>query len=72
MAMCQKQRQELNILRDTIDGELNRIAVTDDVNEIDSMVEYLTRNIQKYATKNKNRIQGIYEPEHIKGGNLKL
>lgn len=46
----------INILRDTIDGELNRIAVTDNPQEIQHMLKYLKKNIEKYADMNTYKI----------------
>lgn len=68
----QKAMQEIRNLRDMIDGELNRIAITDDANEIQMMTECLVKDIKKYAEKNTNRIKGIYQPDVIVGGNLQL
>lgn len=50
-------------LRDLMDGELNRIAVTADLKEIDKMVDILQRNILKYAEIHRNRIKrdGVYD-----------
>ena len=36
-----KLRQEINNTRDMIDGELNRIMVTDDIEEIRGLTYYL-------------------------------
>ena len=44
-------------IRDMIDGELNRIAVTDDTDEIIKMMGYLVININKYAEISKSRIR---------------
>lgn len=44
-------------IRDMIDGELNRIAVTDDTDEIIKMMGYLVININKYAEIAKSRIR---------------
>lgn len=41
--------QKQSNLRDMIDGELNRIAITDDSNEIILMLGYLMGNISEYA-----------------------
>lgn len=70
--VCNEQHKEITNLRDMIDDELNRIAITDDLNEINVMTEYLVKNIQKYAAKNSDRVKGIFNPDVIKGGNLKL
>lgn len=44
-------------IRDMIDGELNRIAVTDDTDEIIKMMGHLVININKYAEIAKSRIR---------------
>jgi hypothetical protein len=44
-------------IRDMIDGELNRIAITDDTDEIIKMMGYLVININKYAEIAKSRIK---------------
>lgn len=41
-----KLRQEINNTRDMIDGELNRIMVTDDIEEIRGLTYYLFCNIK--------------------------
>jgi hypothetical protein len=48
-------------MREMIDGELNRIAVTDDVSEIDKMVACLQRNVVSYAKMHQNRINNVYD-----------
>ena len=45
----QEQRKEIDALRDTIEGELNRIAITEDPKEVEQMLKYLNHNIKKYA-----------------------
>lgn len=57
----QEQYNEQRNLRDMIDGELNRIAVTDDLKEIDKMVDCLQLNILRYSQMHRNRINGVYE-----------
>lgn len=70
--VCEEQHKEITNLRDTIDGELNRIAVSDSLDEINIMVECLVENIQKYASKNSDRVKGVYQPKVVKCGNVKL
>lgn len=48
--------QTIRNLRDTIDGELNRIAVTDNPDEIQAMLAYLKSNIEKYAQLNTQKL----------------
>lgn len=48
--------QTIRNLRDTIDGELNRIAVTDSPDEIQAMLAYLHENIKKYAQLNTQKL----------------
>lgn len=57
----QKQYDEQRNLRDMIDGELNRIAVTDDLEEIDKMVNCLHGSVLEYAQKHRDRINGVYK-----------
>lgn len=59
-------------LRDMIEGELNRIAVTDDHSEIDKMLAYLQDNIQRFAQKHHDRIDSIYNPETIHTVDIKM
>ena len=47
-------------IRDRIDGELNRIAITNDSNEIISMLGHLMENIIEYANISKERIRQTY------------
>lgn len=51
-----KLRQEINNTSDMIDGELNRIMVTDDIEEIRGLTYYLFRNINDLIRKNQQRI----------------
>ena len=44
-----------------IDGELNRIAVTHDLEEIDKMVNCLHGSVLRYAQMHRNRINGVYK-----------
>ena len=55
-----------------IDGELNRIAVTDDLEEIDEMVEYLQHNVLRYAQKHYNRINGVCEKDNMSSCHIEL
>ena len=52
----QEQYNKQRNLRDMIDGELNRIAVTDDLEEIDKMVNCLQHNVLQYALMHRRRI----------------
>lgn len=65
MYVNENQYKRQRNLRDMIDGELNRIAVTDDIEEIDKMVDFLQRNVLKYAEMHRNRINGIYDDKLI-------
>lgn len=51
-----KLRQEIDNTRDMIDGELNRIMVTDDIEEIRGLTYYLFCNINDLIRKNQQRI----------------
>lgn len=51
-----KLRQEINNTRDMIDGALNRIMVTDDIEEIRGLTYYLFLSINDLIRKNQQRI----------------
>lgn len=51
-----KLRQEINNTRDMIDGELNCIMVTDDIEEIRGLTYYLFCDINDLIRKNQQRI----------------
>lgn len=67
-----EQYKEVTNLRDMIEGELNRIAVTDDHSEIDKMLEYLQDNINRYAKKHHDRINSVYNPDEIHTVDIEL
>ena len=48
---------ESRSIREMIDGELNRIILTDDKEEIIKMMGYLMLNINRYAEIAKSRIR---------------
>lgn len=64
--VSQEQYNCIRNNRDTIDGCLNRIAVTDDLTEIEQQVETLKYYIEKYAERNRERIRGEFKPEPIR------
>ena len=68
----QEQYNEQRNLRDMINGELNRIAVTDDLEEIDKMVNCLQHSILRYAQKHRNRINGVYKKDDMFSCHIKL
>ncbi len=49
-------RQELDVLRDTIDGELNRVAVTTDLEELENMFDRLIKNVRVYCSNHRRRL----------------
>lgn len=55
-----EQYNDAHNLRETINGELNRIAVTDDIQEIKQMARYLRINFEKYVQKHIDRVNGVY------------
>lgn len=57
-----QNRQLIDNCYDTLIGELNRICVTDDVNEIQLMTYYLIRYLNKLLDLNFERLR-------IKNGN---
>ncbi len=68
----QEQYNEQRNLRDMIDGELNRIAVTDNLEEIDKMVNCLQHSILRYAQKHRDRINGVYEKDNAQSRHIEL
>lgn len=58
-----EQYNEAYNLRETINGELNRIAVTDDIQEIKQMARYLRINFEKYVQKHIDRVNGVYNSD---------
>ena len=58
-----EQYNEACNLRETINGELNRIAVTDDIQEIKQMACYLRINFEKYVQKHIDRVNGVFDPD---------
>lgn len=65
MYVNENQYNRQRNLRDMMDGELNRIAVSDNLKEIDKMVDFLQRNVLKYAEMHRNRINGVYDDKLI-------
>lgn len=61
MYVNENQYNRQRNLRDMIDGELNRIAITDDLEEIDKMVSFLQKNVLRYAEMHRDRINGVCE-----------
>ena len=54
--LTMKLRQEINNTRDMIDGDLNRIMITDDIEEIRRLTYYLFLDINDLIRKNQQRI----------------
>lgn len=57
----QEQYNKQRNLRDMIDGLLNRIAVTHDLEEIDKRVNCLHDSVLRYAQIHRDRINGVYK-----------
>ena len=45
--MTEQQRKEMMILADTIKGEINRMCVTEELSEFDTMYGHANRNLDK-------------------------
>ncbi len=58
-----EQYNEVCNIRETINGELNRIAVTDDIHEIEKMARYLRINFENYVQKHIDRVNGVYKSD---------
>ena len=48
--------KDIDIVRDMIEGNLNRIAITDDLEEIESCTEFLCSQLDEYFNLNQERI----------------
>lgn len=48
--------KDIDIARDMIEGNLNRIAITDDQEEIESCTEFLCSQLDEYFKLNQERI----------------
>lgn len=59
--MTEQENKEIMNLADTIKGEINRICITSNLNELDSMAEHAIINIQELETM-------IYRAKFAKGG----
>nr|DAE59561.1 MAG TPA: hypothetical protein [Caudoviricetes sp.] len=58
-----KLRQEIKNTRDMIDGALNRIMVTNDIEEIRGLTYYLFLSINDLIRKNQQRIAKSFRGE---------
>ena len=47
--MTEKERQEIMLLADTITGEINRMCVTHELKELNSMFQHSAKNLTKLA-----------------------
>lgn len=45
--MTEQERKTMMILADTINGEINRMCVTKELSELDSMAQHAKKNIEK-------------------------
>lgn len=54
----ERNRKERSNLYDMIVGELNRIAITDDVHEIEHLEPCLKHSIETYIKKHTDRVNG--------------
>lgn len=48
--MTEQKRKEMLILSDAIQGEINRMCVTDNLAELDSMANHAIHNIKRLQT----------------------
>lgn len=48
--------KDIDIIKDMIEGNLNRIAITDDQEEIESCTEFLCSQLDEYFKLNQERI----------------
>lgn len=52
------QSQELLLIADAIDGEINRMCITDDLEELDTMALHALKNIKKLQSIRYKDIKG--------------
>lgn len=67
-----EQYNHIRNIRCYIDGCLNRIAVTDDADEITKQIGHLENYLKNYAKHNRDRIAGEYHPDPIVSVKLDL
>ena len=48
--MTENERKSIMILADTINGEINRMCVTKDLSEFDTMYTHAKKNLDKLST----------------------
>lgn len=56
--MSELERKKMLNLADTIQGEINRMCVTDDLSELDSMALHAKKNIEKLQAMRYKNIKG--------------
>lgn len=49
--------KEMNFVRDMLEGNLNRMSVTDDMEELEDMYSFAKKRIEKIYTINKERLE---------------
>ena len=59
--MTEQERKEMLILADTIEGEINRMCVTHDLSELDSMALHARKNIEKLHNMRYEELKGERE-----------
>lgn len=59
--MTEQENKEIMNLADTIKGEVNRMCVTNDLEELDSMMQHARNNIEKLGVM-------IYRAKFAEGG----
>jgi hypothetical protein len=47
--MTENERKSMMILADTIEGEINRMCITKELTEFDTMYEHAKRNLDKLS-----------------------
>lgn len=61
--VCIEQYNKIHNIRDLLDGGLNRIAVTGDIQEIERMSISVQNLLKEYVKKNIDRVNGVYNPD---------
>lgn len=59
--MIEQERKTMLILADTIQGEINRMCVTDELSELDTMALHARKNIEKLQDMRYKDFMGVEE-----------
>lgn len=58
-------RKAMNIERDLLNGNLNRMSVTRDPEELDDMYDFAKKRLEKLYTYNKERLEEVQKLREV-------